>query len=243
MKIRVVFFGSKSIGASCLQHIVDSADSLNLEIAALLTNKKGCDLLRIAKKNHIPVLENLDDYLSLPDIDFLISVQFHKILEIEHINKAKKASVNLHMAPLPEYRGCNQFSFSIINEESTFGTTLHLIDEGIDSGPIICERRFAIPSNIWVSDLLKLTEWHSFKMFSDFLPNLITGEFVAIDQSQLKSERGTRLYFRNDVNSLKHIEMSWDLEKICRHIRALSMPGFPGPYFIIEGKKIYLELA
>jgi hypothetical protein len=38
--------------------------------------------------------------------------------------------------------------------------------------------------------------------------------------------------------SIKVIDLSWDKEKIERYIRATSMPGFPPPYCIIDGRKI-----
>ena len=62
------------------------------------------------------------------------------------------------MAPLPEYKGCNQFSFAIIDEVNEFGTTIHEIEASIDSGPIIAEKRFFINNNLWVKDLYELTE-------------------------------------------------------------------------------------
>ena len=70
----------------------------------------------------------------------------------ESIEKAKEITVNLHMAPLPEYRGCNQFSYCIINEDNFFGTTIHKLEEGIDSGPILFEDRFSIPDKLWVNE-------------------------------------------------------------------------------------------
>ena len=61
------------------------------------------------------------------------------------------------MAPLPEYRGCNQFSFAIVDGKKEFGTTLHKMEEGIDNGDIIAESRFDIPENCFVKELYELT--------------------------------------------------------------------------------------
>lgn len=45
--------------------------------------------------------------------------------------------VNLHLSPLPHYRGFYSFSHAIANGETDFCVTLHYVDTGIDTGPII----------------------------------------------------------------------------------------------------------
>ncbi len=44
---------------------------------------------------------------------------------------------NLHPAPLPRYRGCNSYSHCIIEGGTSYGVTLHRVDAGIDTGPIV----------------------------------------------------------------------------------------------------------
>ena len=42
------------------------------------------------------------------------------------------------------YRGGHVTQWAIINGEREFGVTLHYIDDGVDTGPVIAERRFAL---------------------------------------------------------------------------------------------------
>lgn len=241
--LKVVFLGSKSIGLQCFNTLIQCSSNLGYEIIAVLTNERGQEIRALGKSCSIPILKNLDEYLLLPEVDIAISVQYHQILKAQHIQKARIASFNLHMAPLPEYRGCNQFSFAILNGEHTFGTTLHLIDEGVDSGDIIFERRFAIPEEAWVNELLHMTEAHSHAMFVDVLPSLVSGDYTATPQNSLISIRGSKTYKRADINDIKEIDLTWPAKKIERHIRATSMPGFSGPYLTINGKQINLTVA
>jgi methionyl-tRNA formyltransferase len=55
-----------------------------------------------------------------------------------------RGAVNVHGGPLPEYRGGHVAQWAIINGERDFGVTLHYLDEGIDTGPIIEARRFPL---------------------------------------------------------------------------------------------------
>ena len=141
----VVFLGSKKIGLRCLKYLIEQSKKLNYNLIGILTNERGEEILNFAKEYDIPIIFNLEDYLYLNEkVDIAISVQYHLILKEEHINKAEEITVNLHMAPLPEYRGCNQFSFAILDGKHEFGTTLHRLEPGIDSGDILFEKRFSM---------------------------------------------------------------------------------------------------
>lgn len=237
----VIFLGSKPIGYECLSHLIASAPELGLQVIGVLTQTRkefggDHDLAALATAHNIPVLNSLAD---LPECDFLYSVQYHEILKQEDINKATKLAVNLHMAPLPEYRGSNQFSFAIIEGRSEFGTTIHQMDARIDHGDILFQKRFPIKDNWWVDDLYKATFEASLNLFRQTLKHLVTGNYKPVPQQSLLSRYGTSLHMRSEMAELKKIDLSWSPEKIERHIRATSMPGFEPPYCIIGTEKVY----
>jgi len=237
----VIFLGSKPIGYECLSHLIASAAELDLKVIGVLTQARkefggDNDLAGLATAHNIPVLNSLDE---LPECDLLYSVQYHEILKQEHINKATKVAVNLHMAPLPEYRGSNQFSFAIIEGRSEFGTTIHQMDARIDHGDILFQKRFPINDNWWVDDLYKATFDASLNLFRQTLKHLVTGNYKLLSQQSLLSKYGTSLHMRSEMAELKKIDLSWSHEKIERHIRATSMPGFEPPYCVIGTEKVY----
>lgn len=106
---KILFLGNKDIGYECLLHLIQHHQELNVDIIGVLSQNKGSitgkdsNLMALAQEYQIPVLESLSE---LPKMaDFIISVQYHLILQKNHIQKAKKQAINLHMAPLPDYRG------------------------------------------------------------------------------------------------------------------------------------------
>ncbi len=239
--------GSKSIGSFCLQYILDHQKKLDIEVVALFTNNRQLNnqersVTTIANENSIPVHGSLEELNQYSDIDFILSVQYHEILKQDHINVANKLAINLHMAPLPEYRGCNQFSFAIIDEAKEFGTTLHRLESGIDNGAILAENRFSIPTNCDVKTLHQLTNKASEELFKNAIANIIAGKFIPIEQAHLIKERGTSLHYRKEINDLKVIDLTWNEEKIDRYIRATYFPPFPPPYAVKDGKQIPLTL-
>lgn len=244
----VIFLGSKLVGAECLQELILQANACEIRVIGVLTNGRSLSadnneptVLSVARENEITVYDRPEDLLKLEmPIDFLISVQYHLILREEILNLAKVAAVNLHMAPLPDYRGCNQFSFAIIDRAKEFGTTLHLMTPGIDDGAIIAESRWNLPKTETVKSLYEKTLQESILLFRKSLKSILSGDFETVSQESLIGERASHFHLRNEINQLKEIDLSWPEEKIDRYVRATYFPPFDPPFAYLNGKKIAL---
>ena len=234
----IVFLGSKNIGYECLKHLYDNQNNLNFKLIGVLTNNRGKKVTQYCKEKSISMINGLNEFLDIDYCDIAISVQYHMILKKQHIKKAKEIFVNLHMAPLPEYRGCNQFSFSIINGDKRFGTTIHRLEEGIDSGAIMFDKRFPIPQDCWVEELYQITFDKSVELFKESLPHLVSGNYQLNPQKLFLDKRTTSIHFRKEIEEIKKIDLSWNKDKIERQIRATYMPGFDPPFIIINNEKI-----
>jgi methionyl-tRNA formyltransferase len=240
----VLFLGSKPIGFYCLNYLIKQQKKLNYKVVGVLTNdntsfNKKLSVRKLAEKNKISIIDTLDN---IPNCDILYSVQYHEILKPKHIKKAKQIAVNLHMAPLPDYRGCNQFSFAILDKANQFGTTIHQLESGIDNGSILFEDRFHLPKNIFVKDLYDETERRSIELFQTTLKNIVDENYNPIPQTKFKN-RKQNFHLRSEMNNIKQIDLSWSKEKIERHIRATYFPPFEPPYFLIDGKKVYIKIS
>jgi len=247
LKKRLVFMGSKPIGFQCLQYILEKNDDLNIEVVGVLTNTKHIlnatehDIIALCQKNNIPILPTLADFLQLEMVDIIVSVQYHQILKQKHIDKARQIAINLHIAPLPEYRGCNQFSFAILDKAEIFGTTIHKMETKIDAGDILFESRFAIPKNCMVSDLYALSLEKTFFLFQKHLADIVNENYVGTPQASFSGKRKSSFHKRSDIQNIKKIDLSWPQERIERHFRATYFPPFEPPYAIVDGKKVFLS--
>jgi len=245
MKQSVYFLGTKEIGVRCLKYLIDNHHNKDVTILGVLTNSRRLggsqeSVSEIAKENNLKIIETLEDFEKSPNADFIISVQYHKILKQKHIDKANKLAVNLHMAPLPEYRGCNQFSFAIVDQAKTFGTTLHQLVRQADSGPIIFEQRFKIPNEAFVKDLYDITFKESVNLFEQNVSNIFLGDYNLIPQENFENERDFSFHFRNEIEDLKIINEDWPTEKKKRFFRATYFPPFEPPKLLKEGELIQL---
>lgn len=108
----------------------------------------------VLRKHRIPLVHlsaSLNDPRSLSEIkrfdpDLLVSIAANAIFKRPLIELAAKGCVNLHTALLPRYRGLMPSFWVMKNNEPFTGVSVFFVDEGIDSGPIIVQKKIAIGS-------------------------------------------------------------------------------------------------
>ena len=241
---KVLFLGSKKIGYECLRTLIQLQKKNEVNICGIVTNPERenpkYSFSDIASASNIKIYKNIDESLARHEIDFIVSVQYHKILSTHQIQCAKSMAINLHMAPLPEYRGCNQFSFAIYNKTRIFGATLHIINEEVDGGDILAEERFEINEGIDVVELYNKTYTTSLKLFNDKILAIMNGECNRIPQNKLIRDRGSKLYYRKDIIALKQLNLEQGIKDIVQRVKATSMTGFEPPYFEYNSQKYFV---
>lgn len=149
-KTRLAVFVSGS--GTNLQAIID-AKIQNVEIALVLSNNPGAYALDRAKKHGIPV-EIVDhrDYslreefereilmrLVPYNIDLIALAGFMRILSPFFIISYKNRIINLHPALLPSFPGTHAAKQALDYGVKFTGCTVHFVDEGVDTGPIILQ--------------------------------------------------------------------------------------------------------
>lgn len=163
---------------------------------------------------------------TLEESDIVISVLYDKILKSSQLKS--RLCFNFHPGCLPEYRGSGSNSWVLINEEEKTGVTLHLIDEGIDTGDIIEIREFMISKKDTAETLNKRTVELIFKMFKDWFKDLLNDNYTSVPQNK---NRG-RTYFRKDLQRQKNLT---------KFVKAFCFEGKDPAFFVNEaGKKIIL---
>lgn len=163
----------------------------------------------------------------ITESDIIISILYEHLLPPYVLENTQ--CFNFHPGILPEYRGAGAFSWGLINKAQKSGITLHLIDEGIDTGNVIEIREFIISPKDTAYTLYQKGQDLIYKMFTNWFHDLLLGNYIATPQP----EERAATYYRKDLNKAK------DITHI---IRAFHFPGKESSYFINnEGKKIYIN--
>ena len=150
-KIAVLVSG----GGSNLQSIIDSIEEgrLNLEVAAVISNKDGVHGLTRARNHGIPavvvphgdhpsreefekrLIEIIDGY----GIELVVLAGFMRVLTPHFVNHYHHRIINIHPALLPSFPGTHGQQQAFDHGVRFSGCTTHFVDEGTDTGPIIMQ--------------------------------------------------------------------------------------------------------
>lgn len=69
--------------------------------------------------------------------DVILSIRFSLIFKPWLLQRARLGVINIHPGPLPAYRGLYTPFWQMMRKEDVLGCTVHQVDEGIDTGPIL----------------------------------------------------------------------------------------------------------
>ncbi|OHB19609.1 MAG: hypothetical protein A2854_02750 [Parcubacteria group bacterium RIFCSPHIGHO2_01_FULL_56_18] len=152
-----------------------------------------------AQKRNIAVIQpgNFDEIpAELKDgtFDVFIVIYYGKVLPRTIFDIPKRGTLNIHFSLLPRWRGTSPVRAAIANDDKVTGTSIILLDEKIDHGPVIAQKR--IPIDTWpaspdasrggpprASELEELATHESAKLLIDILPSWLTGEIEAREQN------------------------------------------------------------
>ncbi len=107
--------------------------------------------------------------LAALDVDLIVVACFPWRLPTAVRALPSIASVNVHPSLLPDGRGPEPIFWAFRRDLDTTGVTLHVIDDGLDTGPIIDQRSAAIPSDATMITLERSLARIGADMVSDFL--------------------------------------------------------------------------
>lgn len=117
------------------------------------------------------------------DADLFIVVAF-RMLPVEVWKMPKLGTFNLHASLLPKYRGAAPINWAIINGEKETGVTTFLIDEKIDTGHILMQRRVDIGERETVGTLYERLMEVGTGLVIETVDSIANGEIVPRSQGE-----------------------------------------------------------
>jgi methionyl-tRNA formyltransferase len=174
--------------------------------------------------------------------DLILSIHYPYIIPKEIIDIPKKGVVNLHPSYLPYNRGWHTPSWSIL-EDSPCGATLHFVDEDVDSGDIISQKKsYILPSDTAHSLYERILELE-LQLFKESWHKLITGKYERKKQSY---NEGTT-HFAKDLFSEKvqkiELDKKYFASELIKKMRALTTNKIEeAAYFEVDNKVYRIQI-
>ena len=95
----------------------------------------------------------LGDWLEGKRVDLLVLAGFMELLGEEFVARFRGRVINVHPALLPAFPGVRAIEQALDQGVQVTGVTVHFVDEGIDSGPIILQEAFELPYSRDVAEI------------------------------------------------------------------------------------------
>ena len=148
VKIGVLISG----GGTNLQAVIDGCEnkSINGEVKVVISNKEGAFGLERAKNHNIKaVCEKEEDkiikILKENEVDLVVLAGYLKIISPKLVNEYRNKIINIHPSLIPAFCGKGYYGEKVHQGVIDYGAkvtgaTVHFVDEGADTGPIIIQK-------------------------------------------------------------------------------------------------------
>lgn len=225
-KTKVVFFGTGPVAAKSLELLLK-----HCAVEAVITKPKpshhrgSFPVLEVATTNNLKVFEatdkkSLSALVAQTKFESKVGVliDFGIIVGQDVIDKFEKGIVNSHFSLLPEWRGADPITFSILSGQKKTGVSLMVIDTGMDTGKLITSRTHHISPAATTEELTTELITLSDELLQEFLPKYLSSEIKP--RSQPHPDRAT--YSRKLTKEDGVLDFTKPAEVLEREIRAFA---------------------
>ena len=154
MRHRVVVLAS---GSGTLAQAIFDANELDIEIVAVISDVSDAAVIERAKTKgiHTQVItvgesrqawnKEIIEAVAECKADLVVSAGFMRILPADFVNRFP--TINSHPALLPDFPGAHAVRDALAAGVTVTGTTVHWVDDGVDTGPIITQMQVPVLPN------------------------------------------------------------------------------------------------
>ena len=166
-KLAIFASGSGSNAENICNYFADSSD---IEIVLICTNRRDAFIIKRANKLNIPVYifskNELNNFVDLHkklqniEVDIIILAGFLLKLPTIMVDSYPNCIINIHPSLLPKYGGKGMYGSNIHkavieNKETESGISIHFVNQNYDEGEIILQEKCVISSNETVETLIQ----------------------------------------------------------------------------------------
>lgn len=240
----IIFFGSGPVAADSLAFLASI-----FEIECVITKQASSH-----HRGSVPVLEQAQKLgLSLQfannrqELNQLLSevsfssrlgvvVDYGVIVSQKIIDSFPLGIINSHFSLLPEWRGADPITFSVLSGQKETGVCLMLIVEQLDAGQLIAQERVALAEDITTPELTDQLIEKSNQMLSHYLPLYLAGNIKPYDQPDLPATFSRKLTKADGL-----IDWTKPAVQLEREIRAFA--GWPRSTTTLADKSVIVTKA
>lgn len=162
---------------------------INYSIKYIKTKLFNPSVKKVLNLNKVPLIllkKSINHKESLNIInsfkpDLIISILGNEIFKNEILNLPTYGCINLHSSFLPHYKGVMPSFWVLLKKENFTGVSVFKMDEGIDSGPIITQKKIKISRNTSQKDLIIRTKKIGMELIIESVEKIKSGKIEYIN--------------------------------------------------------------
>ncbi len=246
--MRVAFLGSPDIAAVCLRAVAKVHDVALVVSQPDKPAGRGGELrapaVKVAAENlGLPVIQpksartgELAQALKDCGAELAVVVAYGKIVPKAVLEAVARGCINVHASLLPKYRGAAPVQWAVINGEEVTGVSIMQLDEGMDTGPVILERRVAVTADETSGELLARLAPIGAEALLEAIAAIADGTAKAVAQDPVHASHAPMLAKTDGA-----IDFTQPVSLVAARIRGVD--PWPGAYAMLRGQPIKLFRA
>ena len=169
----------------------------HIEIAVVISDRKNAYALQRAKRAGIPqeiirsqdfknrtefdaaIAKKIQGY----DIDLIVLAGYMKLFQPPFVRQFQNKIVNIHPSLLPAFPGANAIADTLAYGVKVSGVTVHFVDEGVDTGPIIAQASVPVYEDDDEETLHHRIQIEEHKLYPQVIKNYAQGKIKVQDHS------------------------------------------------------------
>jgi methionyl-tRNA formyltransferase len=245
MSKTIIFFGSGPVAAESLRLLAN-----DFQIEAVVTKPKPAHhkgafpVLEVAEQLALPIQtvsnkQELSELITTTPFrsSLAVLVDFGIIVGQDVIDSFPQGIVNSHFSLLPQWRGADPITFSILSGQEVTGVSLMLLVARMDEGPLLAQAPLhlatGITTPVLTHDLIEI----SHAMLKEVLPRYQSGEIIPIPQDPSMPITYSRKLTKDDGL----LDWSKPANQLEREVRAFI--GWPQSRTTLAGKEVIITKA
>lgn len=203
-----------------------------------------------AQNNNVEVIDpkslknNPDLILNLKSriLDLFLVASYGKIIPKDVFHIPERETLNIHPSLLPKYRGASPIQSQILNDDGEVGVSLMIIDEEMDHGSIIAQKKIELEKwPIGRIELEKILAIEGARIFSHYYKEWLEGAIDGVPQKEEDATFCTKIEKDNGKLDIDLENLEKDAYQNLLKIKAYE--GWPGTYFFYKDKRIIIKSA
>ncbi len=240
--MRILFMGTPDFAVPCLRALVENQYNVigvvtqpdrpkgrkqvltppPVKIAAEALGIPVYQPEKVSAREHVEFFQTLS-------IDLVITAAFGQLLSKEFLAIPRLGCINVHASLLPKYRGGAPIHWSVINGETETGVTIMYMEEKLDAGDILSQKKVDIEFTDTTGIVYEKVTQAGAQLLIETLPDLVTGKLTPVKQNQAMATFAYNIRRQDEA-----IDWNKDAFAIYNQIRGLS--PWPGAYTTVHGQ-------